>query len=207
VRLRITVLVLAMVGLGACAGSEPSGPPDVAGVFEAVVRSRAAAHLVVHRFRRVEPGLLDDTPYGADDPSFSWGMGRTPRETGAHMVRAELEGLRADTWQSFLAANGKESDVTAVLRLPEPVTVLSEEADREIFSKGVDAGWRTFFERFPRAEALCGLSLPGRSADGRQALLYEELLSGGECGHGTYFLLAWRDGGWHVVDTWQAWIA
>ena len=163
--------------LPAC-GKEPAGEPEVADVFAAAWRWRSGP-LVVRRVRAVP-----------------W-HGRP--EAVARGVRAELQALRPDTWDSFVSANAAPSDVTTSLRFPDPVTTLSEEDLAEVLADEPDDFWAAFSRRFPDAHGLLSVSMPGRSADGRQVLLYVEHMGPG-CDPGHLYLLAWRDGAWHVVD-------
>jgi hypothetical protein len=202
--LLVPLLVLASAGSGCVGDNRPgsfkaaAGPvpsSDAATVHGAVLLALKAAWFedgdgspgfVVGRTSIVEEFTYEDTlapPQSA---------GHTYAEETAEAVFRHVENLRPETWRSFLRGNAEPRDLSKVIRFSGPMLFLGE---------------RYLTEAHPGVDTLLSLSMPGVSADGRQALLYAELHRGGGDASGHYFLLV-RDGStWRVAHQVEIWIS
>lgn len=68
-------------------------------------------------------------------------------------------------------------------------------------------GYRHFNQLFPKSNGLLTLGPVGLSEDGTQAVMHVGWLLWPRIGEGYYYLLAKRDGAWHVVRRAMTWIS
>ncbi|MEO8193733.1 MAG: hypothetical protein ABI681_07770 [Gemmatimonadales bacterium] len=102
------------------------------------------------------------------------------------------------TTESFLARNQSRVALSATLFTARGSVETA--SSRELPPPNdPDGYWRAYYERFPRARGLIGLSRPGYDKARRHALVYYSMGCGGLCGEGGYVLLERREGKWLVL--------
>ncbi|MCA9317166.1 MAG: hypothetical protein H6806_08115 [Planctomycetes bacterium] len=198
------LLALLCVGVG-CGAQEVKPDPDVTTVHGAFLKHTGGV-LLVRRMRVTDTGPDNDEPIPAGmyvPEGKTWGDARRIN------TMEGLNGLRRETWDAYLAANSGLTDLSKSIRFSGTIHWLSDEELDRAFPNGgdVDKGYDRLFRRNPGADHLLGLSMPGISPDGNQALLYVESMSGGEAGSGTYYLLAREGRTWKIVAQHEAWIS
>jgi hypothetical protein len=71
---------------------------------------------------------------------------------------------------------------------PKQAMLVAHDTIRSLFARGVAEGWSTFWRTFG-AKGWHAFSTVISTADGRDALVYEEMHCGGTCGEGAYVWL------------------
>jgi hypothetical protein len=126
------------------------------------------------------PGLLDNSEY----------------------IRQELVPLSDETLNDYKQKNREQSPLKDSFKLKIKHVLISEEGIKQAIK---DAGWKSFYEKYPASGGLVGFSRVGFNAATNQALVYLEHWCGGLCGSGNYVLLRKEGEGWKVVSVSRAW--
>jgi len=126
-------------------------------------------------------------------------------------LRKELEGLRSDTLDSFARANAASLELHEILQSRHTLHFIKPDEKEALRSTRNshewDGGHRKLMRKYPGVRETRSLSAPGVSSDGLQALVYATWFMGARVAEGNYYLLAWEDGQWRVVDRALAWIS
>lgn len=122
-------------------------------------------------------------------------------------IKAQVKGLRRETWEAFSRANARERDLEVRTGFAGHMEFLAKEQLDKQFESGIDEGWTRFHREHPGAAGILSMSSVGVSPDGRQALLYAEFSGGGLIGWGRYFLYELGTGSWQVVASQMTWIS
>ena len=135
--------------------------------------------------------------------------GRTAHEWKKFVQRI-LPDLRPDTLDDFVRANETALDLRGVLTSTHALHFVTADEIREVIPEHhshseYDRGMQALIERYPGARLLRSVSVPGVSADGRQALVYATIEMRAVIRTGYFFLLAWEDGRWRIVAEATAW--
>jgi hypothetical protein len=109
-----------------------------------------------------------------------------------------------ETAEQLFERNQRNYALADSFGLSRPVVLLSSEESNEIFR---DGGWEAFYERFPGAQGVMGVSRVGFDPDGRWALAYMGNQYHYLAGHGDLYLLEKVDGEWTVVAAIFLWIS
>jgi hypothetical protein len=72
---------------------------------------------------------------------------------------------------------------------------------------GESGDWKRFFDAYPGASGVIGLSAVGFNQAQDQALVYTTFVGDYGSGQGYYVLLAKQDGTWRVEQTVIAWVS
>ncbi len=125
-------------------------------------------------------------------------------------LQTRLPALRRDTYDSLWLQNERARPVAPTSHGPMKLHVLTkaEDAELDAIARGgrLEDYWDTFHARYPNALRV-GLSAPGFSKDGKQAVIYYQ--AGGEvmAGAGFLCLLSRKGDRWEIDEVccvWQA---
>jgi hypothetical protein len=117
-------------------------------------------------------------------------------------IRQELPSLSDATLSDYKQKNKEQSSLKDSFKLKIKHVLIDEE---EIKRAIKDAGWKSFYEKYPESGGLVSFSRVGFNAATNQALVYFEHWCGGLCGSGNYILLRKEGEGWKVVSVSRAW--
>lgn len=121
-----------------------------------------------------------------------------PRPSGPSAWRARYEALPAGLLAD-LAATSQRRRPTTALALPRPIHLIASAEIREIFGRGLEAGWAELDRRYPRQRNILGFSPVAFSADSTEAMVYYTYSCGPECGGREVIWLSVVG----VAETWQ----
>lgn len=158
-----------------------------------------------------------DEDLGSPEAFLFHSMTSSERRTGEDWEKTKaqllesLEGLRADTLDSFAQANAAQLDLRTMLESPPPLHFITPE-ERDALratrnSHEWDVGLRKLMRQYPGVRDVRALSAPGVSTGGQQALVYAAWYRGARAAGGSYYLLAWEEGRWQIVARSFAWIS
>jgi len=129
-------------------------------------------------------------------------------------LRSQIDDLREqcpDAPESLWTSFGNLDQGELVLRpdglLPLSAVTLSSNEVRSIFMTGIDAGWQTFYERFPRSGGIYSFSRVAFDRDGEWAALYVTMSCGSLCGAGDNVVLHRGASGWREIARESIWIS
>lgn len=181
-------LLLTLLSAAACGEKEPRAG-------SATINGAVFAHLIQLEGER--PGILvvdpASTPLKDDDAGWA--------ATWKYVRAVSLRGLRDDTCANLVKANEDSKDLSNALDAPLPVTLFRESDWAALLEQGGgnEGAWARFHVRHPKARAWISLSLPGVSADGRQAVIWIGKSWGALGGWSGYGLLERENGLWKVI--------
>lgn len=188
-RLITAAMLSGLLWLPASSAREPSADTQTdALVLEAVLSSQCQSSdgFVLLSLRSISPS--QDAELGSAD------------ESGAFDDLKRRNGSTA-TLPSSISCRG--------------VHVLEDRKVRQLFEGGkhsVDKDllgdrWKQFYARFPSATGWMSLSLPGYTADGDIAIVYQVVRCGSLCGQGMYVYLHRVNGQWKVLVRFPVWVS
>jgi hypothetical protein len=126
------------------------------------------------------------------------------------LVREEIPDISPEAWADFAAQNATPSDLTSLVVLERPFTLVSQEEVMRFFQNEggtVEARWEAFYNEYPESGGYTEVARIGFNGDLTQAVAYTEIWCGAECGAGAIVVLA-RDGeGWVKVGERVMWVA
>ncbi|MBN2387598.1 MAG: hypothetical protein JXB85_11310 [Anaerolineales bacterium] len=122
------------------------------------------------------------------------------------LVRANLEGLEAETVDGYRARNADPGQLSDEMDLGVPYTLMSMAERRDLFDINQN-GWEMFYARYPEAPGITALSRVGFNDALDQALVYVGTQSHWLDGAGYYVLLDWVNGAWLLVGQVLVWIS
>jgi hypothetical protein len=113
--------------------------------------------------------------------------------------------LPAEVKNDFETRNRNRTRID-VARIKSPFQTLSisdEEADG--FFQG-NEGWQAFRRKYPTAQTIVRLSLPGTNRDWSRAVIYVDMTCGPNCAGGSIFVLDKESGAWRVIESSTVWL-
>lgn len=178
----------------ACAPSAPPSPVTPAGAPEAAVY----AALIDSVYTRPVPDtlLLGDSTVDFHAPRGGIPTWRTQFDSIPGALPPVLEAV------------SRSKRASATLPLSRPMRIVTEGERREIFARGIDAGWMEFYRRYPRQRNYLRFSPVAFSRDSLDAMVYYEYHCGGLCGGGDAVWLTRRDDQrWRVRKVVEFWVS
>lgn len=126
---------------------------------------------------------------------------------GVPAWRTQFDSLPAGL-PAALESAGSFRQSSDQLPLPRPTRIVTRRELREIFSVGIDGGWKEFARRYPRQRNYLQFSAVVLTAGYTDALVYYEYHCGGLCGGGEIVWLAPAGNGrWRVRKMIQRWVS
>jgi hypothetical protein len=110
-------------------------------------------------------------------------------------LRSEF--LRVNKVSLLLNSNGFSQDLHVVL--------LTSDEQKQLFSSTEGAGWRRFYEQYPRSQGMTELSRVAFNKERTKALVYTGTQRGGLDGGGFLVVMQLVDGVWRVQGKVKIW--
>jgi len=126
-------------------------------------------------------------------------------DVGGKQTRAMLEAVPKEAREDYDRRNKLHAPIKADhFRIGSPLVLLSPEEAIKLIDGG---GWAPFKRKYPYAQGVTILSLPGISARRDAAVLYVGQSCGGLCGEGFLVRLAKDGNRWRVVAKETVWVS
>ena len=148
-------------------------------------------------FSEIELIVIDD--HTETDSGFSSDLERTLRQ-----MSEQMPALDQETINDFKLKNGQSYPLSNNFDLPVKVLLFSDEEMEEIFN---DGGWSAFYEKYPLAQGIMGVSRVGFNSTKDQALVYVGSMCDWLYGAGYYVLFTKENGVWVIQDEVMTWIS
>jgi hypothetical protein len=118
-----------------------------------------------------------------------------------------LQDVPKDSKDQYEARNGAHASIeTGKIKLALEVVLLTDDEAKNLV-EGKSGDWKSLYKKYPKAQGISLISLPGLNTDHTRALLYVGTSCGMLCGEG-YFILLGKDGGeWKVLNKAMVWIS
>ena len=117
-------------------------------------------------------------------------------------MAARLGDLRIDGLRPALKKRNRKSTAVPDFDFRAPLVF----ADVKKVDAALKRGWwNEFYRQYPGTRGMVRFSLPGFAADGRTAVVYSSLRSGGRSGMGAMYYLEMLDGKWEVQQQADLW--
>lgn len=108
----------------------------------------------------------------------------------------------------FIAKNQAEQSLNAIFNGHPEITLLSQEELYQIFATpGLEAGWKEFYARYPKASGTISVSMIGYDRSHTHALLMAGMQSAPLAGYGEFLLMEKVGENWQVIKNVMAWIS
>jgi hypothetical protein len=127
-------------------------------------------------------------------------------QAAAERIAQTMHDVDDSTLESFKQRNAEPFDLPTGMNLGSDYSLLSPAQRATIFSQNRD-GWQVFYEMYPSAPGITGLSRVGFNESMDQALVYTGTMSHYLAGAGYYLLLNKVNGTWVIDQQVLSWIS
>lgn len=123
-------------------------------------------------------------------------------------VRKSLTTVAPETLADYLTKNQESHPLTGISDLGIAHVLVTDEDLSSVFDKpGIDSGWTSFYQKYPRSSGIVFFSAVGFNRDRTQAFVYAGSQCDGLCGSGQYVLLRKENGLWIIQQQMALWVS